>query len=87
MAVKQRTCPRDSSPLDKEKRRGLLRNLQVDICPKYQGLFVDKGEIKTLIGHHDLNRLLTKYRGYDTPADPLTSPTATRSWNGMMLGA
>ncbi len=74
MAVKKRTCPRDSSPLDKEKRRGLLRNVQVDICPKCQGLFLDKGEIKSLTGHHDLNRLLTKYRGYDTPADPLTCP-------------
>lgn len=44
----------------------LLSNVEVDACPKCQGIFLDRGEIKALTGSSDLHQLLTKYLGLDS---------------------
>jgi len=61
-----RMCPRDESAMAREPRDALLRTVQVDVCPKCEGLFLDKGEVKSLTGHANLHKLLTKYLGFDT---------------------
>jgi len=38
----------------------------VDVCPKCQGIFLDKKEVRKITGDWSLNRLLTKYLGLDS---------------------
>ena len=73
LPTRARECPKDWIPLVPEMRTTLLRKVQVDVCPKCRGLFLDKGEIKTLTGKSNLNRLLTKYLGRDSDS-PLVCP-------------
>ena len=61
-----RECPRDWAPLKKEMRKPFLRNVEVDVCPKCQGLFLDKKEVQELTGSHRLHEILTKYTGLDS---------------------
>jgi Zn-finger nucleic acid-binding protein len=61
-----RECPKDWSPLRKERRDVLLSNVELDACPTCHGIFLDKGEIKTLTGSSDLHKLLSKYLGVDS---------------------
>lgn len=68
---RQRTCPQDWTPLVSEERKTLLRKIQVDVCPKCQGIFLDRGEVKALTGQADLHRLLTKYLGLDADSQLL----------------
>jgi Zn-finger nucleic acid-binding protein len=62
----QRECPRDWTPLQRERREAHLRSVEVDVCPTCQGLFLDKREILSLTGSGDLNKLLTRYLGLDS---------------------
>jgi Zn-finger nucleic acid-binding protein len=52
--------------LSKEVRRTHLRTVEVDVCPKCQGIFLDKKEIRRLTGDRALNKLLTKYLGLNS---------------------
>lgn len=61
-----RECPKDWSPLSKERRQSFLRDVEVDVCPKCQGLFLDKNEVQALTGSHALHELLTKYTGLNS---------------------
>ena len=61
-----RECPKDWSPLGKETRRSHHRTVEVDVCPKCHGIFLDQKEIRTLTGSSSLNKLLTKYLGLDS---------------------
>ena len=61
-----RKCPQDGSLLAHQSRRALLHTVDVDACPACGGLFLDKGEIKSLTGDANLNKLLTKYLGFDS---------------------
>ena len=60
-----RECPKDWTPLRKESRRTLFKNVEVDVCPTCNGIFLDKQEIRTLTGSSSLNKLLTKLLGLD----------------------
>jgi len=46
-------------------RHSHLRNVEVDVCPTCNGIFLDKKEIRTLTGSSSLNQLLTKLLGLD----------------------
>ncbi|HEX9340793.1 MAG TPA: zf-TFIIB domain-containing protein [Thermoplasmata archaeon] len=61
-----RECPKDWTPLRKEPRQTHLRTVETDVCPTCGGLFLDRGEIRTLTGSRSLNRLLTKKLGLDS---------------------
>ena len=61
-----RECPKDWAPLRKETRQSFLRNVEVDVCPKCQGLFLDQNEVQALTGSHRLHELLTKYTGLNS---------------------
>jgi len=61
-----RECPQDWTPLRKEMRRSFHHNAEVDVCPKCQGLFLDKKEVEALTGSHSLHELLTKYTGLNS---------------------
>ena len=61
-----RECPRDWTPLGKQLRHTHLRTVEVDLCPKCNGIFLDKKEIRKLTGDRSLNKLLTKYLGLDS---------------------
>ena len=61
-----RECPRDWASLSKEIRHTHLRAVEVDVCPKCKGIFLDKEEIRKLTGDWSLNKLLTKYVGLDS---------------------
>lgn len=67
----QRECPKDWSPLRRERRDVLLSNVEVDACPTCQGIFLDRKEIKALTGSSDLHKLLTKYLGLDSDSQLL----------------
>lgn len=62
----KRECPRDWTLLRKERRRAFGRSAEVDECPTCFGIFLDKGEIRTLTGRSSLNDLLTKHLGVDS---------------------
>ena len=51
------------------------------MCPKCQGIFLDKNEIRTLTGSHSLGILLTKKLGLDSDS-PLVCPNC----GGLMDG-
>ena len=68
-----RECPRDWTALQKQQRRAHLHLVEVDVCPKCQGIFLDKKEIRKLTGSHSLNTLLTKKLGLDSES-PLVCP-------------
>jgi len=61
-----RECPEDWTSLRKETRQPFRRNVEVDVCPKCQGLFLDKNEVESMTGSHRLHKLLTKYTGLDS---------------------
>lgn len=61
-----RECPADWTPLRRETRQSFLRHVEVDVCPKCQGLFLDKNEVEALTGSHSLHTLLTKYTGLNS---------------------
>ncbi len=71
MGNRPRECPKDWTPLLRERRQALLRSVDVDICPRCGGMFLDKGEIRTLTGSPELNKLLTKYLGLDADSQLL----------------
>ena len=52
--------------MNKEIRHTHLRAVEVDVCPKCNGIFLDKKEIRKLTGDWSLNKLLTKYVGLDS---------------------
>lgn len=66
MASPIRQCPRDWRHLERRRRSTIGRSVEVDECPKCNGLFLDKGEIKALTGQADLHKLLTRYLGLDS---------------------
>lgn len=76
-----RDCPRDWSPLRKDKRRAFGRSVEVDECPTCYGLFLDKKEIRVLTGSSSLHKLLTKHLGLDSDS-PLVCPNC----GGLMDG-
>ncbi len=61
-----RECPQDWAALNKETRHSFHRNVEVDVCPKCQGLFLDKNEVQALTGSHRLHEILTKYTGLNS---------------------
>ncbi len=61
-----RECPKDWTPLKKETRKAFLRDVEVDVCPKCQGIFLDKNEIEPLTGSHRLHEILSKYTGLNS---------------------
>ena len=68
-----RECPRDWTALTKENRQAHHHTVEVDMCPRCQGLFLDKREIERLTGSYRLERLLTKKLGLDSDS-PLVCP-------------
>jgi Zn-finger nucleic acid-binding protein len=62
----KRDCPKDWVPLRRERRDVMLSDVEVDACPKCEGIFLDRKEIKALTGSSDLHKLLTKYLGLDS---------------------
>lgn len=63
-----RECHVDWSPLKKEVRKPLRTSVEVDTCPKCQGIFLDKKEVAAMTGSHALHKLLTKYTGLNSNA-------------------
>ena len=61
-----RECPRDWTALQKEVRHSHHRSVELDVCPKCNGIFLDKKEIRALTGSRSLNKLLTKLLGLDS---------------------
>lgn len=61
-----RECPKDWTPLRKDVRHSFNQSVEVDECPKCQGLFLDKKEVEALTGSHALHKLLTKYTGLNS---------------------
>lgn len=53
-----RECPRDYTPLAKEKLAVRGPDVTIDRCPKCQGLFLDKNELLRLTGDLKLNKYL-----------------------------
>lgn len=84
-AASRRKCPKDSTPLVGETRKVLLRSVEVDVCPKCRGLFLDEGEIRALTGHRRLNRLLMK-RPRASPGSPLACPHCERTLAAVTAG-
>jgi Zn-finger nucleic acid-binding protein len=76
-----RECPRDWTPLRRERRRALGRTVEVDECPTCYGIFLDKAEIRALTGSSNLHDLLTKHLGLDSDS-PLVCPNC----GGLMDG-
>ncbi len=62
----KRECPVDWSPLTKETRKPFRTTVQIDICPKCQGVFLDKNEVQAITGSHRLHEILTKYTGLNS---------------------
>lgn len=62
---KKKECPVDWTPLVPRKIPVFGPDVEVDSCPKCNGLYLDKGEIRRLTGNRDLNKLLTKRLGLD----------------------
>jgi len=42
------------------------RSVEADVCPKCNGIFLDKKEIRALTGSSSLHALLTKFLGLDS---------------------
>ncbi len=61
-----RECPKDWSPLQKEMRQSFLRKVEVDVCPKCQGIFLDENEVGKLTGSRRLHEILSKYMGLNS---------------------
>ncbi|HYM39485.1 MAG TPA: zf-TFIIB domain-containing protein [Thermoplasmata archaeon] len=61
-----RECPVDWTPLRKEIRKPFRQSVEVDVCPKCQGIFLDKKEVEAMTGSHRLHKLLTKYTGLNS---------------------
>lgn len=57
----ERACPRDRTKLVAQKQK----DVTVDACPKCQGIYLDKNELKKLSGDADLNKYLRDMVGYD----------------------
>lgn len=57
----ERACPRDRTKLVATK----VKDVAIDECPKCQGIFLDKNELKKLTGDADLNKYLRDMVGYD----------------------
>jgi Zn-finger nucleic acid-binding protein len=55
----------------KEMRESFHRNVEVDVCPKCGGLFLDKNEVQALTGSRRVHKLLTKYQGLDSNTQTL----------------
>ena len=62
----KRECPKDWSPLQKEMRESFLRKVEVDVCPKCRGVFLDENEVAKLTGSHRLHEILSKYTGLNS---------------------
>lgn len=58
-------CPRDRAPLEEREHEITGRNVHADHCPKCEGVFLDKDELKRLTGHGNINQLVTEYLGLD----------------------
>ncbi len=52
--------------MGRELRHTHLRAVEVDVCPKCKGIFLDKKEIRKLTGDWSLNTILTKRLGLDS---------------------
>lgn len=61
----RRDCPRCHVPLHQERREAFFP-VTVDVCPKCDGEFLDKGELLRLTGNRPLHTFLTKYLGVDS---------------------
>jgi len=66
-ADRVRECPRCWVPLKTriDKVWGLV-SVEVDECPKCDGIYLDDGELKKLTGNRSLAKWLTKYLGIDS---------------------
>ncbi len=62
---KKRECPVDWTTLVARKIPVFGPDIEIDCCPKCQGIYLDKGEIRRLTGNRNLNDLLTKHLGLD----------------------
>ena len=62
----ERDCPRCWVPLKKEPIQVWLRKVNVDLCPKCNGIYLDDGELRTLTGNFSLAKWLTDYLGVDS---------------------
>ena len=61
-----RECPKDWSALQKEMRESFLRKVEVDVCPKCQGVFHDENELAKQTGSRRLHEILSKYAGLNS---------------------
>ena len=61
----------DWTLLTKETRKPLRRNVEVDVCPKCQGVFLDKNEVQSMTGSHRLHEVLSKYTGLNSDVQVL----------------
>ena len=55
-------CPRCWVKADRVVRKGI----EIDICPKCKGIWVDTKELKKLINNPELHKHLTKYVGIES---------------------
>lgn len=61
----------DWTPLAKETRKPFRESVEVDMCPKCQGIFLDKKEVEPMTGSHRLHKVLSKYTGLDSDVQVL----------------
>lgn len=66
-----RECPVDWTPLKKEIRQPFRVRVEVDVCPKCQGIFLDKKEVEPMTGSHRLHKILSKYTGLNSDVQVL----------------
>ena len=63
---RQIDCPRCWKKMDQEVVEVFGPNITIDTCPSCQGMWLDKGELRKLLGDKKLSDYLTKHIGTKT---------------------
>lgn len=62
---RDRACPRDGTRLTLSRVAVFGPDVEVDACPRCQGVYLDKNELGRLVGDSKLNAYLRDMVGYD----------------------
>ena len=66
MKERQIDCPRCWKKMDQEVVEVFGPNITIDTCPSCQGMWLDKGELRKLLGDKKLSDYLTEHIGTKT---------------------
>jgi Zn-finger nucleic acid-binding protein len=62
-------CPRCNVECEIKEVKRFLFDIVIDICPKCNGMWLDKGEFKKLTKNRDIEKFLTKFEGFESVSD------------------